>query len=157
MRPDDQFGGMQAKKKNMIIHDTECPQWDQVFVQPKFETQNSNSLSLSGFGVRGWQVPAGRGGDQWIQWLVSARIPIRKAWPQTVQAGQWFCGRYMFIWFKFVLESQVVECSMESFMHKDYRSWFICICLQAVSWRFLFNPQSKIRTKFCSDEWRESV
>ena len=30
-----------------------------------------------------------------------------------------------FIWFKFVLESQVVECSMESFMHKDFRSYFI--------------------------------
>ena len=26
------------------------------------------------------------------------------------------------LWFKFVLESQVLECSMESFLHKDYRS-----------------------------------
>ena len=47
------------------------------------------------------------------------------------------------IWFKSVLETQAVECSMESFMHKNYGSKFIYICLQAVSWQFLCNRQSK--------------
>ena len=39
-------------------------------------------------------------------------------------------GNILFLWFKFVLESQVVECSMESFMHKDYTEVkFICLSI----------------------------
>ena len=43
------------------------------------------------------------------------------------------------IYFKYVLESHMVECSVESFMHKDFRSSFICFYLQNFSWRFLLS------------------
>ena len=56
-----------------------------------------------------------------------------------------------------VWNHKVVACSMERFMHTDYGSWFICIYVQAVSWRFLFNPRSKIlqNATFCSQDWSE--
>ena len=47
----------------------------------------------------------------------------------------------------FVLESQVEECSKESFIHKDYRSHFICVCLQIDCFMKISLHSS------CPDEW----
>ena len=33
-----------------------------------------------------------------------------------------FCNEWKIIQFRFVLESHVVECSIESFLHRDYKS-----------------------------------
>ena len=47
---------------------------------------------------------------------------ISSRFSELLAVSHTYCKDQYFIWFKFVLESQLVECSMESFMHKDYRS-----------------------------------
>ena len=91
-------------------------------------------------------------------WIYVQNVYVKQVWPELqghetnrisllivsifsifkcVLVAHWYFHIFCYIGFKFVLESQVVECSIESLMHKDCRSWFICICSQAVSWRRL--------------------
>ena len=70
-------------------------------------------------------------------------------WMPLVAERLWLCSQ---------ADSQValrrrvmIECSMESFMHTDFRSQFICIDLQNCSWRFLFKCKKKHRWVFSTN------